>query len=494
MGLSKDFEQDIKQKRWNEMKAAIGRQVQSSKSGDNMTLDELLLNVKAVGLDSIVCQTEIKTEEDKKSYQSQGYQTMLTLDEFTSKYEVDPQHIWYTPSFSFSCFYFNKETLAVCPFHLEFFLAKEQGMEMGMTAQGAYRAIQEREKEVSENQYMGSLMTLTDAMRLDYFKLLVEKKGTFPNLYDLFIEFYSQSDYGFSNLDRPTLDAIVKSKSPNEKRSTTMKLKKYPDTLTVYRGGNSASTPYEDAYSWTLDENTANFFAIRRGKGPAYIVKGEVSKKDVIEYIDGRNEEEVLVDPSKVKVIEIINLKGFDYLKEVLPKVAPMYHKYKETLEDLEYDQESSIHGVDHSARVLLMCLIMAEEMGLSMTDKKILATAAIYHDTKRTHDWVEPAHGKASKDYYHSDVTNPDPLVEFLCEYHCLPDEQGYQEIRNNRKLSKNREKSTRLFKVFKDADGLERVRLGNIRREMDMKQYRLPITKELTLVARLCLENVKL
>ena len=484
--------QDMKQKRWNEMKAA---KVQSSNSGDNMTLDELLLNVKAVGLDSIVCQTEIKTEEDKKSYQENGYQVELTVDEFKAKYEVDPQHIWYTPSISFGTFYFNQETLAVCPFHIEYFQAKERGMDMGLSVEGAYQAIKRREQEVVNNDFVGSLMTLSDAMRLEYFKLLVDKKGkNIPNLYDLFIGFYTDSDYGFSNIDKDTINTIISSKTPNEKRSTTMKLKKYPDTLTIYRGGNSASTDYTQAYSWTLDENTANFFAIRRGKGPAYIVKGEVSKKDVIEFIDGRNEEEILVDPSKVKVVEVLELKGLDYLKEVLPKVAPLYHKYKETLEDLEYEQESSIHGVEHSARVLLLCLIMAEELGLSMADKKILATAAIYHDTKRTHDWVEPEHGNAAMAYYHYDVTNPDPLVEFLCEYHCLPDDVGYQEIRNNRQLSKNKEKSMRLFKVFKDADGLERVRLGNIRREMDLKQYRLPVTKGLTLVARLCLENVKL
>ena len=49
-------------------------------------------------------------------------------------------------------------------------------------------------------------------------------------------------------------------------------------------------------------------------------------------------------------------------------------------------------------------------------------------------------------------------------------------------------------MFDIFKDADGLERVRLGNIRREMDMAQYRLPETKQLTLAARICLEQVKI
>ena len=287
---------------------------------------------------------------------------------------------------------------------------------------------------------------------------------------------------------------IAGCKKESEKISTAMKLEKVfnADTLIIYRGGNSASIAYQKAYSWTLDINVANFFAIRRGEGPAYIVKGEVSKKAVIEYIDENNEQEVIVEPTKVKILDVVHLKGVDFLSEVLPKVASMYHEYKEMLDTLKFFLKSSIHGKEHSARVLLLSLIMSELLGLPMSERKILATAAIYHDTQRTHDWVEPEHGKNSRDYYCSNVRNPDPCVEFLCEYYCLSDEKGYEEIKKNRKLSKNRERTIRLFNIFKDCDGLDRVRLG-ILEDMDMKQYRMPITKELTLVARICLENVK-
>lgn len=459
-----------------------------------MTIDEILLNVKAFGFDSIVCQADIQTEEDKAEYQKKGYYVTLTSDEFSAAYDIDPHCIWYTPSVSLDTFYFNRETLAVCPFHLAFFLAQQSGMHIGIPVEDAYKAIARREKEVADNDFVGSLMALPDGMRLEYFKMLVEKKGTsVPNFYKLFIEFYTSSDYGFSSADKNTLQAILRTKTTNEKRRTTMKLKKYPDTLTVYRGGNSASTPCEKAYSWTLDLNTANFFAIRRGCGPAYITKGEVSKKDVIEFINDRGEQEIIVDPAKVNIVDVTELKGLDYLKDVLPKVAPMYLQFKDRLAMLEYKYASSIHGATHSERVLLLCLIMAEELGLPMSDRRVLATAAIYHDSQRRHDDTEPSHGRAAKDYYRSDVAHPDPLVEFLCEYHSLPDDCGYSEIRNNRKLSKNRERAVTLFRIFKDADGLDRVRLGNIRSEMDLAQYRLPFTKELTLVARLCLENVE-
>ena len=128
------------------------------------------------------------------------------------------------------------------------------------------------------------------------------------------------------------------------------------------------------------------------------------------------------------------------------------------------------------------------------MSDRKVLATAAIYHDTQCTHDWVEPEHGKASKEYYHDDVSSPDPLVELLVEYHCLPDEEAYQYIRNNRVLSKNRSRATKLFNIFKDADGLERIRLDGSLRELDLNQLRTEEAKTLSLVARICLEQVKI
>lgn len=488
-----DIKDAAKAKRWQEMKSAVGRQIQNEKlGGSRMTLDELLMNVKATSFDSVVDQTDILTEEDKLEYQSKGYQIPYTMEEFKAQFDgVDPKHIHYTDSLSMGCFYMNMETLAVCPFHIEFMLAGVGEF----TPKGAYKAFAEREKEVAEGNYWGSIISLPDAMRLEYFKFLVDKKGnSVPKLYQLFMSYYTESDYGFGKIDAATLNFILKSKTPNDQHKTDNSLKDLPDVITIYRGGNTASTPYEKAYSWTLDINTANFFAIRRGSGPAYIVKGEVKKSDIIEYLGDRDEKEILVYPSKVKILEVMDLKGLDFLEEMLPKVAPMYHKYKDMLMELDFYQESSIHGQDHCARVLLLCLILSEMLNLPASDRKVLATAAIYHDTQRTQDGIEPAHGKNSKDYYHNDVSNPDPLVEFLCEYHCLPDGLGYETIMRSRKLSKNRERSKRLFDIFKDADGLERVRLGNIRREMDMAQYRLPETKQLTLVARICLEQVKI
>lgn len=158
---------------------------------------------------------------------------------------------------------------------------------------------------------------------------------------------------------------------------------------------------------------------------------------------------------------------------------------------DLVFAQKSEEHGLNHQARVLLLSLIIANEMDLPLRDRRVLATAAIYHDTQRVNDIDDSEHGKSSCDYYHNSVKDPDPLVEFLCEYHCRPDKEGYQEIMNNRKLSKSRSRSKLLIDVFKDADALERVRFGI--QALDVNQLRLPISQELSLVARLCKEQIR-
>jgi len=451
------------------------------------SLDDLLLASNTAGFDSMVCQTEIQTTEDKIAYAKKGYTIALTEQEFKEKFTVDPSCKWYTPSISLGSFYFNQQTLAACPFCVDLFL-----FDMGPDVSGTYRAIEERERAVANHDHWGSLLTLTDAMRLEYFKLLIAQKGSqVPDLYHLFIQNYRNSDYGFSRLDPDMLQSILAAKTETERSTTQEKLQALPNPFKIYRGGNTASTPYSKAYSWTLDINVANFFACRRGTGTGYIVEATVNKKDVIEaLIDDADEQEIIVAPGNIHLSRKYSIKGVEAVKNILPQIASVYHKYMDKLDHLDFAIDSSQHGPPHEARVMLNCLTIAHLLDLPLSDYKVLATAAIFHDTQRVDDEVDICHGKASRDYYHNHEKHPDPLVEFLCEYHCRPDEEGYAEINRNRILSKSRSRSTLLYQIFKDADALDRVRFGL--RNLDLNQLRLPISKELTLLARLYLEHV--
>lgn len=68
------------------------------------------------------------------------------------------------------------------------------------------------------------------------------------------------------------------------------------DTVTVYRGVRSARSDGISAMSWTLDKDTAVWFANRYGRqGKVYEAK--IEKKHIHALFLGRNESEVILDP-----------------------------------------------------------------------------------------------------------------------------------------------------------------------------------------------------
>ena len=123
------------------------------------------------------------------------------------------------------------------------------------------------------------------------------------------------TDYGFNNIDDETFQIVVNSKTAKDRAKTRRKLQKLPDVVTIYRGGNTLSTSYQNARSWTLDVGVAIFFARRRGESSGYIVKAEVDKADIIEVFS--TEKEVIVDPKNVRSAEVMDL-GFLDIKEEL--------------------------------------------------------------------------------------------------------------------------------------------------------------------------------
>lgn len=457
-----------------------------------MTIDELLLETNDISFADIICQNDIITDEDKNRYRQTHYALSLTKSEFQEKFpNIQPERIWYTPSFSTGCIYYNKESLAVSVFHIEAFTLMAG---KNFSIERYERIFKRCEEEVASKDFRRSLMSLPDRMRLEYFTMLLKKYGVFPGLYELFFDSYTQSDYGFHGLDNQTLQTILASKTQEDNRKTEAAIKELPEVITIYRGGNSASTPWKEAYSWTLDINVANFFAARRGKETGYIAEATVPKTAIIEAFfddDGRHEQEIIVHPDNITFVCETPVHGLDFLEEVLPQVSPIYLSYLEAMKHLRFAQESDIHGKEHQARVLLLTQIIAHMVDLPLRDRKLLAEAAIFHDTRRTNDDEDPAHGEAARSYYWRTVNKPNPIVEFLCKYHCLPDNEGYGAIANIATLKRDKERVTRLYRIFKDADGLDRIRLGGID-QLDLNQLRMKCSKELTLVARICLHNI--
>ena len=317
-----------------------------------MTLSDIMLNTKDVSMEQLVFQSDIKTDEDVKKYQEKGYRVTLTTEQFKEKFELPAEHIAYTPSISYEAIYFNKETLAALNFPLTLYMD-----EFGMDIEKFYQAVKNIEQEVENGDYITSISSLPDRMRMEYFDILIQRGIDFPDFYEKFYSFYIMSDYGFSALSADTLEKVVAKKTEKDWQRTRECLKPLPDIVTIYRGQTKLSTPLERAYSWTVDKNIACFFASRMGTDEAEMVEARVSKDKILEYDISSNEQEVWVKFEDIEIVSHTQLYGLDKLQELLPQVEKTYNAYKSKLNKLHFTtDESGIHGKTHTLRVLLLC------------------------------------------------------------------------------------------------------------------------------------------
>lgn len=90
-------------------------------------------------------------------------------------------------------------------------------------------------------------------------------------------------------------DKAMRSRSLMEPHEVAA-LAKMPKVITVYRGYRRR----RDGLSFTLSREKAEWFANRFGRA-GQVVTGTVAKRHVLAYLTGRNEDEVLVLPGRVK-------------------------------------------------------------------------------------------------------------------------------------------------------------------------------------------------
>ena len=114
-----------------------------------------------------------------------------------------------------------------------------------------------------------------------------------------------------TNVSRRELTALFRSVSPEylmdeEERAAYQALE---DPVTVYRGVTSYNAQNIRALSWTLDRDTAEWFAHRFGEeGTVY--EAQVRKEHILALFTGRNESEVIVDPKYLeRILEVPSLQ-----------------------------------------------------------------------------------------------------------------------------------------------------------------------------------------
>lgn len=124
--------------------------------------------------------------------------------------------------------------------------------------------------------------------------------------YDIFREMYFTAEYGFKKLDKNIVQETFKL---NKDKSFKEALEPDEDGyLTIYRGVGKSSTNTEDAYSWTLSPQTALSFASKFSVNEGTVLKARIHIDNVIDYIDDRNEKEILVHFEAIEDIEDLGL------------------------------------------------------------------------------------------------------------------------------------------------------------------------------------------
>ena len=134
----------------------------------------------------------------------------------------------------------------------------------------------------------------------------------------------------------------------------------------------------------------------------------------------------------------------------------------------------SRLHGVGHTQRVHIHARRLLGELGWDKRDAHLVLNAALWHDIGRETDGIEPRHGELS-------VLRADQLgltatlqpadaaiIRFAIQWHSLSDRGAAARAAElaadpdeARRLAEP-ERALRVLWVLKDADALDRIRLG--------------------------------
>jgi HD domain. len=240
----------------------------------------------------------------------------------------------------------------------------------------------------------------------------------------------------------------------------------------VYRSLDYEGLPPQNASSWTMDVNIAIIHALPLTPAPI-IYHGFVHLNDIIAYDSHKAKREITVRPFKVdqlKAMDLINLREFEGELQS-SGILKRYSEYTRQIDIKWFHNPSGIHALSHTRRVLLLSLLIGYLEDYSKNDRDLLGWAAVYHDIGRTNDGYDPDHGMSSYDklikqnLLELDDDQEQEILRFLIQNHAIPDQSAYKKLSHYKLTDVDR--TLKLYDAFKDADGLDRVRINDLNPE---------------------------
>lgn len=171
-----------------------------------------------------------------------------------------------------------------------------------------------------------------------------------------------------------------------------------------------------------------------------------------------------------MRILEILNnenwIKDYDFYDKFM--ASSYLDKLREAYEKLNTDIlfTSHIHGKEHIERVIFFSVLLSFAYKLDEADTNILINAASLHDTRRVNDGWDTEHGpraaRESIQYAHDIKKEDKEILQAVIAAHSRDDKNMDETIREFVKNEDDFPRAKRLAKFFKDADGLDRVRIN--------------------------------
>lgn len=162
-------------------------------------------------------------------------------------------------------------------------------------------------------------------------------------------------------------------------------------------------------------------------------------------------------------------------------KAWPLYPLVLEAMKLLQVDAlyKSPVHGSGHINRVLLMASVIAWKEELSESLLQQYLTACSYHDVGRTFDGLDLEHGARSAEQLEALCSfEGDALLQLKAAVaaHSQPDRLMEEILAQY--APQDMARTRQLACLLKDADNLDRVRLGDLKPEFLRHESAIALT----------------
>ena len=457
-----------------------------------MNTSELMELVQNESMEYFIPLKDIPTELERKQYEevyrSLHYYFPYSYESFQIAYpNLNPEHIYCNRGFS-PIYYWDaaENILLKVPVELEFGKGREE------VERAVAKEMEVCKKSMEEGDYRFIHWSLNGRMKMEYLNHILSQNKPIKEVYSLFHSTFVGADFGASAIKKENLLRIAAKMPPEEKEKLEEVKQQLPERIRIYRGEGQESIPYEKAYSWSLNPKIATFYATRLGETGNRFLGAEANREDIL-CLGHESEQEILLLPEHVQVLEIDWLYDKNFLKNGITKYYPLFEVYREDFIGIELET----HGMMHAMRTMLLSELIYEARHPGETlqmNHQILAIASIYHDNSRKNT-NRAFHSRASADNvmqseYHKALTVKD--VEFLISFH----EADHRDLEwHLGQLPVEKQETVReLFQILQDADALDCVRFGYCsENSLDVEQLWLKESRQMILVSQMLYDGLQ-